>query len=366
MAETIPTGYISLIDAIARAGPKVVPGWTGEEPNAHLWARKEPQGSIFHRWEDLEQWFGSRIHRGTLPLRILKVGSALEKQWERQVEKHRRLFLRFIQAKKLDFRAVCLVGRVTKATRQQAVDWLAGDQSSDEPMLLLEERALQDAIAEHLRPDDREYWSFAALLAWMCWRRHDKVRECADFTSLFIPNDIRTHHSDGAGIAMSWPDALRDLWTKLGKGDLRAWGLPNKDGAERGAIPPQAWQDFGLDNKDMIDVLVYERPPSRAGQVAYFSPSVSRENALAIWGDGAKRPLDAETSFLNGLITKMQSSPNCRIGRKEEYQTEAAAQGITQRAFDRLWSTAMRKAPAPAWGKGGAPKKEQRVEKAAK
>lgn len=116
--------------------------------------------------------------------------------------------------------------------------------------------------------------------------------------------------------------------------------------------------------RQVVMVLALNEPPvgkvvANARPRSDFDAAASKEGTRTIAVNGltaADHSVEAE--FLALLIRDMRASPDQRTRRKDDYMGEAADMGLSERAFNRLWSTAVRESGATAWSRGGAPKKD--------
>jgi len=218
------------------------------------------------------------------------------------------------------------------------------EKNVDPRVIELIDRDLKEGVSTaeaHARQQiENPYWPIGLCVAWMLGRgQSEAVR-------------LYARHRLGMEVRQveGWADARTKLLYALAGGQIEAWGVRPKDGP-RVMIAPQEWIDLRIQQRGSYDEV------RRAdGSIAYREVKIAATMMHKEWPaetpatTGARQKQEQESACLKAVMELMRAEPNEPIAKET---LRAKFVGVSERAFDKLYTLAVRETGAAAWSKGG-------------
>jgi hypothetical protein len=191
------------------------------------------------------------------------------------------------------------------------------------------------------------YWSFALAMAWIPTREPS--------AAMHAWSSYMTWGAAQFTIAPQFVGARDELLAALRQGRVTASGRPDLQ-RQRVDIKAIEWLDLRL-----VRYGSHDRFYRDEAFVAYIDVVVDAEQVRAIWPalspgqSKVRRTIANETDAKRKLIALISERPDSPIPKPE---LKPDFPGISDRAFDRIYSKAVTEARAPAWSAPGRRPKE--------
>ena len=187
---------------------------------------------------------------------------------------------------------------------------------------------------------DGPYWPIGLCVAWVLGPDPSTAA------------DLYAEHRLGMELLPldGWSEARTTLLQALAAGRIEALGV-GTDESTRVSIPAQEWIDLRI-----VQRGPYDEVRRADGSIAYRDVRIEAATMRHRWRPETQamktvRERKAiDRACLSALIERMRKSPNDPVPKKE---LKPQFRGVSERAFERLYSQAVQESGCLAWGKGG-------------